>query len=202
MTQKKDLKRRIRDRQQRTGESYVAARRAVLAEATPAEAPAPTAAAPGGIEVVEMDDVTDEAAQLGFKCTVSITRVLAEQVEPREVLERLRDVLLGTTADPAMESLRAVALRGEPARTPRLRAGWIREMQAFIARVRVGIGGMSEGGTMLAMPLVGTRGLVMMVCHLGFGIAMPKVRPRLVLTTADAGGFFMEPISVRFSRAP
>ncbi|MBA3501092.1 MAG: hypothetical protein H0T65_11995, partial [Deltaproteobacteria bacterium] len=71
------------------------------------------------------------------------------------------------------------------------------ELQHFVGRVRVGVGGVSDGGTMLAMQLEGKRGLVMMVCHLGFGIVMPRDRPRVVLTTAEAAAFYMEPIAMR-----
>lgn len=219
MTAKKDLKRRIRERQQRTGESYVVARRAVLAEAEPAERPATPspllqeksrfvrelqfAAPPGPIVVVEMEDYTALATELGLHCTVSITRKLSEQLEPRAVLARFRDILHGTSEDPLMERMRAVALRGEaPARIRRSPAELFEEMKQFEARVRVGIGGINPSGTMLAVPLEGARGLVMMICHLGFAIVTPKERPRVVLTTAEAAGFYVEAIAARKLTAP
>jgi hypothetical protein len=211
MTAKKDLKQRIRERMQQTGEPYSVARRRVLAEREPADSSLREAATvipefgalptTNRIEVVEMDDFTDVATGLGFKCTLSITRALADEIEPRTVLERFRDVLHGTGADPAMETMRTVVLRGEPspARRPRIAREWqdiYDELRHFVARVRVGIGGVSEGGTMLAMPMQGKHGIVMVVCQLGFGIVSPA-RPRVVLTTAEASGMFVEAIAAR-----
>lgn len=197
MTAKKDLKRRVRERQARTGESYVAARRAVLAEAP---APEPEAPAAGSINVVELEDVSEQAGALGFKCRISIAHTLAAQVAPEVALARLRDVVLATSADPALEPIRAVALRGERVARPGLVREWMTDLQHFVARVRAGVGGVSASGTMLALPVEGARGLVMMVCHLGFGILRPEHRPAIVLTTVDAATFFIEPIALRTLR--
>jgi hypothetical protein len=227
MTAKKDLKRRIRERQERTGESYVVARRRVLAEreedrgAAP-EAPKPTTTvvapppmpgsayreviaafpdmyrteADGPIIVVEMEDFTELATALGFRCSIAITTHLSKLVDPRVVLERFREVVLGTSADPAMESICGVALLGLDPVQHVYQPDWFQKMQRFVARVKVGVGGVSESGTMLAMTIQGKEGPVMMVCHLGFGIAQ-KSRPRIVLTTAETAGFFVEPIAMR-----
>jgi hypothetical protein len=99
MTAKKDLKRRIRERMEKTGEPYSLARREVMADPPPA-------APPSAIEVVEMDDITELGAELGFRCTISITHALTAEVAARTVLEKLRDVLIKTPGDPA-ESARA-----------------------------------------------------------------------------------------------
>lgn len=209
MTAKKDLKRRIRERMEQTGEPYVVARRKVMEEG---EVPAPFAApslreaagvvpelaprAERGIEVVEMDDESALAAELGLKCTVSITHALVAHVTARTALERFREILLGTTDDPAFEIMRAVVLRGEAmTRTLRAVQDWYEDMKLFVARVKVGVGGVSSAGTMLAVQING----VMMVAHLGFGIVAPARAPRVVLTTAEAAGFYMEAIAVRRS---
>lgn len=185
MTAKKDLKRRVRERQARTGESYVAARRAVIE--------------PPAIEVVEMDDVSELAAELGLRGRIVMARALAAQIDPREALVRLRDVALATSDDPAMETLRAVALRGERPQTLARSPRWAEELARFRARVRAGIGGVSEGGTVLALPLGGARGIVMMVCHLGFG-AMHERSPAIVLTTADGAPYSIEAAVLRSLR--
>jgi hypothetical protein len=72
MTKRRDLKRRVRERQEKTGESYVTARRHVLVD--PAEnGPAP--ASPGtAIPVVEMITLTEHATRLGMKCRVRSRR--------------------------------------------------------------------------------------------------------------------------------
>jgi hypothetical protein len=221
MTRKKDLKRHVRARQQRTGESYVAARRAVLADRD-APPPAPTT---GTIDVVEMDDCTELAHSLGFRCSVAIARHLAAQVAAPSALARLREVLLGTLDDPAFDAFRAVALRGERPVRPRLALRWPDELRRFVARVRVGVGGVSEGGTIVAIPVgssvgvpaggaVGVpadapvrvpaggaaAGALLMVCHLGFGLLRPEQRPSLVLTTVDHAGLYVEPIAMRAFR--
>jgi hypothetical protein len=211
MTAKKDLKRRIRERQQKTGESYVAARRAVLAESPPAfatpslreaasVAPELRAVTPGPIEVVEMDDFTEAAAAAGLQCTLSITHALLAEIDAAVAIARFREVLQGTGDDPALATMRTVALYGRPAPKPRRSGRWSEELQQFVRRVQVGIGGVFDGGTMFAMQLQGRTGLVMMVCHLGFGIVMPHVRPRVLLTTAEAAAFYMEPIAMRSSK--
>ena len=215
MTAKKDLKRRIRERMRRTNETYVVARRAVLAEAKPTAAtpttPVPFTAPslreaagvvpelatvePGRIEVVEMEDFSALATELGLKCSVSVTLALAKHVPARVALERFREILLGTTEDPAFEVMRAVALRGEKLTSLRAPNYMFDDMKRFVARVRVGVGGVSSGGTMLAVQIGG----VMMVAHLGFGIVTPARAPRVVLTTAEAAGFWIEAIAVRRS---
>jgi hypothetical protein len=68
MTKKRDLKRLVRERQERTGESYTTERRQVVAHAAPAAAgPEPSPVIP----VIEMVSFTAEAKRLGFACRVA-----------------------------------------------------------------------------------------------------------------------------------
>lgn len=190
MTRKRDLKRRVRERQERTGESYTTARRQVLARAAPPESPAHSPVIP----VVEMISLTSEAERLGFACRVVIASTLAGRVEPTAVLERVRDALRATADDPGTSFLRAVVLGGEAA-PPRPRPGSLAEVQRFIARAHAGIGGVSDSGSLMALPVDAAGGSVMVIAHVGFRpVARPGppagTVPRLVLTTIDhlAGG--------------
>jgi hypothetical protein len=112
MTAKRNFKRRVRDRQLRTGERYTTARRRILAERAeaapgpePGSAPVPdTVAAPVPVPVlvIELLDVTDEAARPGLRCRVAMFRRWpSERVTAASVLTRLRDVLVGTAGDPS-----------------------------------------------------------------------------------------------------
>jgi hypothetical protein len=146
MTQQKDLKRRIRERMAKTGESYTAARAHVLDERPPAEVstPSPVAGANrgAGIAVVEPVDVTEEAVALGLKCKA----LAIDGVDARRALGRLHDVLVSTD-DADLEPLRAVALWG---RRP-VPARWsIAEARKFLARARAGIAGVGPNGWLLA----------------------------------------------------
>jgi hypothetical protein len=192
MTAKKDLKRRIRARMDQTGEPYSVARREVL---EPPASPASPAANPV-IEVVEMDDITELGAELGFKCTISITHALAAEVPARAVLEKLRDILMQTPGDTALATIRGVMLYGRDMRRPRQMTQWMDDLAVFVTRVRAGIGGVSESGTMLAIPLAGARGIVMTILQLGFWLARPTLPPRVVLTTADTAGFYVNRLAL------
>ncbi|HEU4734485.1 MAG TPA: FHA domain-containing protein [Kofleriaceae bacterium] len=152
MTAKRNLKRRVRERQARTGESYVAARRRVLAaRASSLHGASREPGAPGGagseeptgkiavqparsashvprtaelaapaatqpladrepppLSVVQLHDVTAEAARLGFQCKVMMFPVLRERAEPSVVLAALRNALIGRPGDP--HGLQAVML--------------------------------------------------------------------------------------------
>lgn len=218
MTAKKDLKRRIRERQERTGEDYVVARRAVLAEGErPAEdqgnasptlsklEPEETRPAGGMIggaptfAVVELNDISAEAKEYGFRCTVSIAHRLAAEIDPRAALQQLREAVMGTTADPSMEAFRAVALRGERPTRTEVADDWQDAMNRFVLRVRAGIGGVSEAGTMLALPVETRRGMTMMICQLGFGIVRQQ-NPAITLTTEDTASFYIERVAIRSLR--
>lgn len=188
MTAKKDLKRLVRERQQRTGESYVTARRNVLARAEGQEQDAEER--PPAIPVVEMISLTEAAQKLGMKCRVVIASTLAQCADPGAVLERVRDALLSTEDDPGTRALRAAVFRGEvPVAADRELAARILEARRFVARALAGIGGVSENGNLLALHVDGHEGSVLVIAHVGFRpVSYPPSatkRPRLVLTTVD-----------------
>jgi hypothetical protein len=191
MTAKRDLKRLIRERQRRTGESYVTARRRVLEQAE-GQAPEPQGdiTPPSAIPVVEMLSLTAAAKRLGMRCRVVIASTLAQQVDPVAALERVRDALLATEDDPGTRVLRAAVLRGEaPAITRSATALWIEEARRFVSRAVAGIGGVSANGNMLALHVNGTAGSILVIAHVGFRpVSSPSAaarQPRLVLTTVD-----------------
>lgn len=150
MTDQRDLKRRIRARMAKTGESYTTARTHVLAQRDEPEAPPP-------FDVVLPIDLTEAAEPLGFKCRVLMFPQLAERVTATAALTRLRDALLATEDDFALRQLRASAFRGE---LPRGRTWKMLESHEdivrFVCRAQAGLGGISAGGTMLALN-VGTE---------------------------------------------
>jgi hypothetical protein len=98
-----------------------------------------------------------------------------------------------------MAMLRAVALRGERPSPPHSIHAYP-QLRRFVARVRAGIGGVSDGGTVLALPIAGRRGLVMMVVHLSFGVLRPETSPAVVLTTVDGAAFYIDAVALRSPR--
>jgi hypothetical protein len=147
MTDKRDLKRRIRARQQRTRERYTTARQHVLA-GTP------------NIDVLELDELHAE----GVACRVFAHPEL-RQVAPR-ALTQIRDVLHATRGDPATARLYAVVIEGHRVPTPdawpvlQVPIGFkpgvpLPAVERFLARARAGLGGLSDGGTMIAVHVDG-----------------------------------------------
>src|SRR6185503_15925854 len=131
MTKQRDLKRLVRERQSRTGESYVTALRHVRGDrGTP-------------VPVVEMIDLTEVASALGFKCRTLVLPDLAKQIDVAAALRQLRTVLLTTTRDHAFDLMRAVVLCGEQ---PYSSPPTINDGMQFLARVRAGIGGACPSG--------------------------------------------------------
>jgi transcriptional regulator of aromatic amino acid metabolism len=156
MTAKKDLKKRVRERAARTGESYTTAREHVVGKVGQSR----------GL-VVETRDLSEEAARLGIRCPVRMFPELARRVDSSAVLVRLRDVLRATEQDRKTELLRAVVLRGEQREPPHpYRTVMGGGDEDFVARALAGIGGVSERGTMLALPVAGRKGFEMVVCEL------------------------------------
>ncbi len=198
MTAKKDFKRRVRDRQEKTGESYVTARRRVLAQAPAAvERAAETPAEPAGrpIIVEEMIDLTPAASALGFHCRVYASSKLSGMVEHDALLRRIRGIVDATTEDPDMAPMRAVILRGERPALPPRGADWWPETRKFIARAVSGIGGISEGGNMVAFVFDAT----MILADIGFRQTpvMTDLPPRLVLTAIAEEPFSVQRLFLR-----
>jgi hypothetical protein len=134
------LKRRIRARQLRAGERYTTARDAILAGA-------------GIIPVEELDDLSGEAFTLGLKCKVFAFPRLRPVA--REALRRIRDFLIETTG---ASRLRATALEGRVSvaewrvlQLPGL--SQLKPIEQFVERARAGLGGLSEGGSMIAVQI-------------------------------------------------
>jgi len=178
MTDKRDLKRLIRERQAKTGESYVTARSQLLARrAQPKKEPA--------FPVVEMTDVTEMAKSLGMKCQTAMTSSLVSSVEPKDVLARLKAALTGTKDDPQLERMRRLVFRGEDSPLPETdAASWRSELRQFITRVNAGIGGVSTSGSLVAFPA--KSGLVL--AHAGIPVALAdseNPRAQLLLTGGD-----------------
>jgi hypothetical protein len=139
MTEKRDLKRRVRERQARTGESYVTALRQVLSQRE------------SSVPVVELIDLTDIAAALGIKCRTVMAPSTVGRVDPTAMLTQLRDALLTTLNDPDLALMRAVVIAGEQLK-PELEPVLDRR---FLARLRAGIGGISQNGRTLALSTAG-----------------------------------------------
>jgi hypothetical protein len=185
MTAKRDLKKRVRERQARTGESYTTARSRVLAD-RPAQSVEPAPARTPPIVVEEMLDVTADAQQLGIKCRVTTTSAFARQIDPVRVLERVRDALVATEGDTTLADLRAVVLHGEKPIIPKLTTHeWIEDTRRFYKRVKAGIAGTNDVGNMLALHVEGRAGPVLVICYIWMPIFRPAVgsprAPSLVL---------------------
>jgi len=172
MTQHRDLKRRVRDRQARTGEAYMTALRHVQAQKPPA------------FPVVELVDLTEIGAALGFKCRTVMAPDLIDRIDTASALVRLRDVLLASDRDGALETFRAVVLRGEH-RQFRLTPGTFDDARELIQRARAGLGGVSEGGLLLAMHVDGKPGATMVLFTLWLMPDSVPVRrePSLILAS-------------------
>jgi hypothetical protein len=193
MTVKKDLKRRVRERQARTGESYAAARAQVVAQAPKPAEPEPVAepAAEPVIAVEELIDLTPQAQAIGIKCQVAMTSRLAGRIDPDRTLIKIRDALLATDEDPDTRTLRAVVLRGEHVVVPMgaRAADWFGSARRFVARALAGIGGISEHGNMLAISVDGPAGSVMLIAHVWLRpFGMRREAPRLMLSVAESVG--------------
>lgn len=199
MTAKKDLKKRVRERQAQTGESYVTARRQVVAQAPP-PMDTPPPAKPPVIRVDEMIELSEDAVRLGLRCIVVTMRSMLDRVDGARVLERIRATLDATATDPAMEQFRAVLLRGERVKLPAILRGlWMEHTRRFLDRARAGIGGISDDGDMLAFVVDG----VMVLAHIGY---WPRPRrehaaPRLSLSVVGATSEGLDSMSVLFARA-
>ena len=171
MTAKRDLKRRVRERQGRTGESYMTALRQVLDQR------------PSVVPVVEMIDLSEVGAALGIQCRVRMAPVLAGRIDAVGALRRLREALIATERDPAFDLMRRVVMHGEASV---LRPNGLDAGRRFLARVRAGIGGISEHGRLLALVVDGRHSPEMIVFMLWLApVHYVRYRPSLVLASAD-----------------
>ena len=138
MTLRRTLKRRIRSRQEKTGESYAAARSQVLA------------ARPRPIPVVELHDVSPEARAAGIVCEVRATPLLAATTSLPKILRQLHTILAGATQ--GLAAMQRVALRGEadnPGQVGRLVES-VAKLRAFADSLEQGLRGPGPGGRILA----------------------------------------------------
>ena len=125
MTDKKDLKKRVRERQAKTGESYTAARAHIRKPR---------------IEVEELPDATSEARAAGLDCNAVVSKPDLRQtalfVRVREMLEALGVPLQRLTPVPPAVKLAVGARR-------------------FLDSVRAGARGVSEDGSLFALEWTG-----------------------------------------------
>lgn len=178
MTAKRDLKKRVRARQARTGESYTAALRHVLAAKSADDDgetadPSPSKVS-NPIAVDALVDVTATAEKVGLRCKVLMTEALADAFDPERILLELRSTLLASLRDPTTDLLRAVALHGDNTAAPLGRARDIRQVQ-FLARLRAGANSISSDGRALGFQLDG----VAIVCSLW------RRQPTIVVTRLE-----------------
>lgn len=169
MTAKRDLKRRVRERQGRTGESYMTALRHVLDQR------------PSAVPVIELIELSEVAEAMGIRCQFRMAPALADRIDAVGALRRLREALLATERDPAFDLMRRVVLHGE---APVVRTIGVDAGRRFMARVRAGIGGISEHGRLLALMVDGRHGPEMVVFSLWLSpVHYVPYRPSLILGT-------------------
>jgi hypothetical protein len=158
----------------RTGERYAAARAAVVADRGAGGDGRPGGS---GMSVVELLDWSREAARAGMPCKVFAFPDVAEVVDGAALLARIREALRATESDPATEVLRSFMLLGRrPLDRPPFSIEGFERIRRFVARARAGIGGVSEGGRMLALHVAGPTGVVPVLCVLWQAPASPLVQ--------------------------
>jgi hypothetical protein len=171
MTKQRDLKQLVRERQNRTGESYVTALRHVRGERGSA------------VPVVEMVDLCEVADALGFKCRAMVLPDLAERINVVAALTQLRTVLLTTTRDRVFDLMRAVVLCGErPFSSPPTMVDALR----FLERTRAGVGGVCASGRNVALPVSSRTGTEMVLFLLWLTpLRFLNAQPGLMLTSVN-----------------
>ena len=181
MTKRRDLKRMVRLRQERTGEVYMTALRHVRAQHRDTQPR--IAQRSGAVPVVELTDVSDIAMSLGLLCRLMVVPELAARIDVTATLKQLRRVLVATTRDHAFSLLRATVLCGE-----RPFASWpkLDDLLRFRDRTLAGIGGIDESGRLLAFVTAAQSELEMVVFTLWHTPARyVDVPPSVLLTPAD-----------------
>jgi hypothetical protein len=154
MTRNRDLKRRVRDRQGQTGESYMTALRHVQSQRGDLPAVALPPSEP--ISVIELIDITELGPALGIQCQIRLNPKLADRIDVASALRQLCAVLRATLSDPTLDAMRAVVLHGQ--RPLALPAQPLQDSLRYVQRLRAGVGGVSGGGHMLAFSVTGRHG--------------------------------------------
>jgi hypothetical protein len=129
MTKRKDLKKRVRARQEKTGESYTAA----LANIRP------------DVHIPEAPSATAEARAAGLRCEAVVSPRLRRTGDLQPLFVRLHELLEALSPEAC-----GPLLRGErpPLRMPTMQD--MAEARRFLAAVREGERGLSRNGQMLA----------------------------------------------------
>jgi hypothetical protein len=136
MTFRRDLKRRIRERQKKTGESYTTARAQMIGEHGRSSL------------LVELHDVTEEAKAVGFACEVRALGALCRsRKQTRQLLEQLKQILLAPID--GIEALKRAVLLGEPL-PARTAIDLVTHARSFLQSLRLGIRGLGAGGRIIA----------------------------------------------------
>jgi hypothetical protein len=174
VTDRRDFKRRVRARQAQTGESYTEAHKQV------------TAARPRAMSVVDLRDISDAAARMGFECAVTAQDELLARVPAETLLRRLHSVLVAVDGDDETAVMRRLAFHGE---TPSLGGvmASTAALRAFYARAKAGMGGSFGGGRLIvlydAVPII-------YVAWPQPPMAVAPRAPRIAIMTLD--GFRLE----------
>jgi len=130
MTKKKDLKRRVRERQAKTGESYTAALSQVRR-----------------LRIDAVPEATQEAEAAGLRCKAFVSARLRQEHDLGALFVRLREMLAALGAEAC-----GPLLRGEL--SPRAIPDGVRlavEGRRFLAGVRSGARGLSPDGRLFAL---------------------------------------------------
>ncbi len=152
MTDKKNLKKRVRERQEKTGERYSTALAHLRAQAREEEPVSPSAntAPKQRIKIEEPWDpaVTREA---GLQCPVFADEGLKARTAPLvpTALFQLAEVLRATSTHPSTQHFRRMVLHGERYSLP-LGPELFTEIMEFGAQLRLGMRGASASGRYLA----------------------------------------------------
>ena len=180
MTDRKDFKRRVRERAERTGESYTTARAQLLAQ-RPESPPA--------VPVVELEDVSDLAAALGLRCRVHVSAAVTAQVAAPRVVALVSTALTASDSLPEADLMRRVVLYGE--RPPALfeRGRVIGDLRSFFARARAGLGGFARNGFMLAMHVDGVPVIVTLMAR-AYPVPVTRDTSLMIATMNEELGSF------------